>query len=87
MYNNPRYRHSWYPEMAGRLPQIKPTSNYSVPQGRVNTTQEYKSGGKTITKRHRDVGEQLLLDQNKAVAKAANDLNKEIIKLFSKMIK
>lgn len=86
MYNNPMYRHSWYPWIAGRIPEITVPYSYIPQAGTTTTVLHRKSGGK-VTKRHRDVGEQLLLDQNKAVAKAAADLNKEITRLFSKMIK
>lgn len=43
-----------------------------------------KKGG-TIS-RYRDVGEQAFLDQHKAINKAVNDLNNNIIKLFLKMM-
>lgn len=51
----------------------------------VENTASRKRGG-TISKRYRDVDEQRYLDQNKAIDKAINDLNKDIVKLFMKMI-
>ena len=57
--------------------------NQIMPQQKT-TTFFRKKGGKV--QRFRDVDEQAYLDQQKAINKAINDLNNNIIKLFLKMM-
>lgn len=82
-FNNPIYRHSWIPFLAGKLSDTKVPYSYT-PASVEDVVHTFKSGG-TI-KRHRDVGEQHYLDQQKAINKAVNNLNNNIIKLFLKMM-
>lgn len=78
---NESMSHSWL----GRPRAQRYQSPYSyTSQTSPLNTQMIKRGG-TI-KRYRDVDEQHYLDQQKAINKAVNDLNNNIIKLFSKMM-
>lgn len=73
--------HSWF----GRklLEQYKAPYQY-IPQPGIRNNQSLKKGGRV--QRFRDVDEQAFLDQQKAINKAVNDLNNNIIKLFIKMM-
>lgn len=78
---NESISHNWF----GRPQAQRYQSPYSyTSQTSPLNTQMIKRGG-TI-KRYRDVDEQHYLDQQKAINKAVNDLNNNIIKLFSKMM-
>lgn len=79
--NDPRRQYSWVPLMSDLSTPQTFISPSTTPQLR---TVSNKRGG-TI-KRYRDVDEQHYLDQQKAINKAVNDLNNNIIKLFSKMM-
>lgn len=80
--NDPERRHSWF-NLLGKL-DIPVLSSIKTPKASKILTSIFKKGG-TIT-RYRDVGEQAYLDQQKAINKAVNDLNNNIIKLFIKMM-
>lgn len=79
-YNEGR-SHGWW----GRawIPRYE-TPNQYTPQSGSRNTEIIKKGG-TI-QRFRNVDEQAYLDQQKAINKAVNDLNNNIIKLFLKMM-
>ena len=81
MINDPRRRRSWI-NLLGNS-NISMYQNQIMPQQKT-TTFFRKKGGKV--QRFRDVDEQAYLDQQKAINKAINDLNNNIIKLFLKMM-
>lgn len=73
--------HSWFGRK--RLDRYKAPYQYT-PQPVVGPSITYKKGG--TVQRFRNVDEQAFLDQQKAINKAVNDLNNNIIKLFLKMM-
>lgn len=73
--------HSWLGRRS--LPRYEVPYRYIPP--RVSNTSEIHKKGGTI-QRFRKVDEQAYLDQQKAINKAVNDLNNNIIKLFLKMM-
>lgn len=81
--NNPWTRYGWF-NTTGDL-DIEPIQlmTSTLPQTSRSITRE-KKGGRI--QRFRNVGEQHYLDQQKAINKAVNDLNNNIIKLFTKMM-
>lgn len=80
--NNRRNQESWVPWLSNL--NISMSEIDSIPSEPVTKNVFMKKGG-TI-QRFRNVGEQAYLDQQKAINKAVNDLNNNIIKLFIKMM-
>lgn len=88
MYNDPRYAHEWFGNLAGKLDK-DPISQISIPKNRpsreLDRTSFHKTGGK-INNRIRPTHEQHYLDQQKAINSAIKDLNNNIVRLFLKMM-
>lgn len=79
-YNNGQ-AYSWFGRR--KIDRYKIPYQYISPKP-IRKTRVNKKGGKV--QRYRDVDEQAFLDQQKAINKAVNDLNNNIIKLFLKMM-
>lgn len=88
--NDPSRLYSWwnpFRKFTFEVPELVDSSTTGKtmesrqPEDSINSS---KKGG-TIS-RHRDAGEQQWLDQNKAINKAVSNLNRDVIKLFMKMI-